>query len=65
MNMKKWRVTMNDEFESWAEEMSPTIGKLAGAMAKAQGEIAGAAKGAENPFFISSARDCRGPFLMS
>lgn len=35
------------------EIQSPTIGKLAGALAKAQGEIKGAIKDSENPFFKS------------
>lgn len=37
--------------------MSPTIGKLAGALAKAQGLIRGAVKDSENPYFKSSYAD--------
>lgn len=48
------------------------IGELAGALAKAQGEIKGAAKDAENPFFSSRYSDlasvwdaCRGPLSVN
>ena len=37
--------------------MSPSIGNLAGAMAKAQGQIRGALKDSENPYFKSSYAD--------
>lgn len=37
--------------------MSPSIGKLAGALAKAQGQIRGAIKDSENPYFKSSYAD--------
>ena len=43
--------------EPGAESMSPTIGKLAGALAKAQAKITGATKDSENPFFKSKYAD--------
>lgn len=41
-------------------EKSQTIGKLAAALAKAQGEIKGALKNANNPFFKSDYTDLQG-----
>lgn len=38
-------------------EMSPTIGALAAALSKAQGEILGAVKDSDNPFFKSKYAD--------
>jgi len=43
--------------ESGLEEMSAEIGELAAALAKAQGEMEGAAKSADNPFFKSKYAD--------
>ena len=50
---------MNDitQTENYDDTMSPTIGKLAGALSKAQGEIHGAIKDSTNPFFKSSYAD--------
>lgn len=49
-------------------DQSPEIGELAGALAKAQGEMTGAKKASDNPFFKSKYADlgevwdaCRGP----
>jgi len=39
------------------QEMSPTIGKLAAALAKAQGQMSAASKSAANPFFKSKYAD--------
>lgn len=41
----------------WEQSQSPSIGKLAGALAAAQGEMAGAAQDKENPFFRSKYAD--------
>lgn len=43
--------------EQQMSNMSPTIGKLTEAMAKAQGEMTGASKDSENPFFKSRYAD--------
>lgn len=43
--------------EQLATNMSPAIGQLAAALAAAQGEITGARKDSENPFFKSSYAD--------
>ena len=50
---------MNDitQTENYDDTMSPTIGKLAGALSKAQSEIHGAIKDSTNPFFNSHYAD--------
>lgn len=56
---------MNDEYKDFDlplvqaidNTMSPTIGKLAGALAKAQGAMHGAIKDSNNPFFKSQYAD--------
>ena len=48
---------MAPNIEEVDSTMSSTIGKLAGALAKAQGEMDGAASKSSNPFFKSSYAD--------
>jgi hypothetical protein len=66
-NHERWNMNRNieDEYQEFEvptlapvdTTMSPTIGKLAGALAKAQGMMTGAVKDSTNPFFKSSYAD--------
>ena len=51
MNDHEYETGNKQTTEAVAVNRSPTLGKLADALAKAQGEIVGASKDAENPFF--------------